>query len=244
MDARARFLAAIEKVPDLDGGADRLAVGCVVALPILRAGILINVSGVGPEVLSASDDIAEWVEWTQVTLGEGPAIDAIARGVPLSVPDLSRATGHWPTFLAEVDGRGIGGMYALPLQIGAIKVGALDLYSSAGEPLSAAAFADAVAIAELLTAILIGVGRDRRIPESLGSWWDQPLSTREVHQATGMVMTQLGIDARSAYVRLQAFAFGNRRLLRDVASDIVNRRLRFHPDPDGDRDPDQGVPTC
>jgi hypothetical protein len=43
-------------------------------------------------------------------------------------------------------------------------------------------------------------------------------------------MEQLGIDARSAYVRLQAFAFGNRQSLRDVARDVVSRQLRFDPD--------------
>jgi hypothetical protein len=47
-----------------------------------------------------------------------------------------------------------------------------------------------------------------------------------------MVMAQVGTNARSAYVRLQAFAFGNQRLLRDVARDVVERRLRFHPDAD------------
>jgi glucose-6-phosphate isomerase len=46
------------------------------------------------------------------------------------------------------------------------------------------------------------------------------------------VAAQLGIDARSAYVRLQAFAFGNGQPLRDVARDVVGQRLRFNPDHD------------
>jgi hypothetical protein len=49
-----------------------------------------------------------------------------------------------------------------------------------------------------------------------------------------MVMAQLGTDARAAYVRLQAFAFAHNRLITDVASDVVHRRLRFSPDPDVD----------
>lgn len=122
-------------------------------------------------------------------------------------------------------------MYSLPLQVGAIKVGVLDLYCGAGSPLGRSAFADAVAIAELLTAVLLGGDGDGGIPGTLGPWWNQPLSTREVHQATGMVMAQLGVDARTAYVRLQAFAFGDGRLLSDVACDVVGRRLRFDPEP-------------
>ena len=190
---------------------------------------MVSVAGVGLEVLSTSDPVAERVEWTQITLSQGPAFDSIAQGIPISVPDLTRAEGNWPMFLSEISGLGLGGMYALPLQIGAIKVGALDLYSDLDAPLATAEFADAVAISELLTAVLLNADRDGRIPDSLGPWWNQPLSTREVHQATGMVMAQLGTDARSAYVRLQGFAFGSNRLLKDVASDVVNRRLRLHP---------------
>ena len=105
-------------------------------------------------------------------------------------------------FLSEVAGSSLGGMYALPLQIGAVKVGALDLHCAAGAPLGAADFADAVVISELVTAVLLNSDPDGRISATLGSWWNQPLSTREVHQATGMVMAQLGgrcpIGLRSA----------------------------------------------
>jgi hypothetical protein len=244
IDARARFLAAVDTIADHQDGAGRLCAACVLALPVQRAGIVLNVSGIGLEVLAASDQVAERIEWIQVTLGEGPAVESISRGLPISVPDLKQAHERWPMFFSEVTSAGLGGMYALPLQIGAIKVGALDLYSAAGAPLGATDFAEAIAISELVTAVLLNSDRDGRVPGSLEPWWNQPLSTREVHQATGMVMAQLGVDARSAYVQLQAFAFGNSRLLRDVASDVVNRRKRFHPDPDGDLAPEQEAPTC
>ncbi len=212
-------------------------------LPVQRAGIVLNVSGIGLEVLAASDAVAEEVEWTQVTLGEGPAVDSIAAGVPMSLVDLGRSD-RWPVFLSEIRNLALGGIYALPLSVGAIKVGALDLYSATGDTLCAQPRADGVAIAEILTAVLLSIGPDGRIPDSLGPWWNQPLSTREVHQATGMVMAQLGIDARSAYFRLQAFAFGNRRLLNDVARGVVGRSLRFHPDSDEGLTPGQEAPRC
>ena len=233
--ARARFLSAIEESPDHGDGPGRLCAACVSALPVQRAGIAIQVGGVGLEVLSASDDVAERVEWAQVTLGEGPGVDAIGSGGPVMVPDLAEPDGRWPVFLSEIAGWGIGAMYALPLQVGAIKVGVLDLYCDTATPLGNHGFADAVAVSDLVTAVLLTVGRDGRITESLGPWWDQPLSTREVHQATGMMMAQLGVDARTAYVRLQAYAFGNRRLLGDVAGDVVGRRLSFDPAADPGR---------
>ena len=237
--ARARFLAAVEGTAHGSDGANRLCTACVLALPVQRAGMMISVPDVGLEVLSASDRVAERTEWLQVTLSQGPAVDASARSVPISVPDLNEANGRWPIFLSEVADSGIGGMYALPLQIGAIKVGVLDLYCTAEAPLGAAEFAEAVAISELVTAVLLNVDRDGHLPDSLGPWWNQPPSTREVHQATGMVMAQLGLDARSAYVRLQAFAFEGGRLLQEVAADVVSRRERLRRDPADNSGPEQ-----
>src|SRR5205085_292694 len=48
-----------------------------------------------------------------------------------------------------------------------------------------------------------------------------------VHNAAGAGSEQLGISLTEALIRLRAYAFGNDRLLRDVAADVVARRLRF-----------------
>jgi hypothetical protein len=240
--ARARFLTASATVPEIADGPVRLCAACAVALPVQRAGIATHAPGVGLEVLAASDEIAERVEWAQVMVGEGPGLDAILGDGPVSVPNLALAE-RWPVFLSEIADSGVGAMYALPLQMGAIKVGVLDLYCDVPTRLGAHDFADAVAVSDLVTAILLTVGRDGRMTDSLGPWWDQPLGTREVHQATGMIVAQLGVDARSAYARLQAFAFGSGRLLRQVAHDVVVGLLRFDPDDDVGADLDSAEPT-
>jgi hypothetical protein len=199
----------------------------VEVLPIARAAIAVQVDDSGLEVLCATDQIAERVEWTQITLGEGPGVDAVATGSPMIVADLSNPRSQWPNFTAEAVKSGVGALYAFPLVVGAITVGVLDLYRDDPEPLSAGDFADAAAVTELVTAILLTVGRTGRITEPLGPWWDQPLSTREVHQATGMIIAQLGVTAHEAFVRMQGFAYSNGRMLSDVARAVVHRELRF-----------------
>jgi len=65
-----------------------------------------------------------------------------------------------------------------------------------------------------------------------GASLDHSLHGRaEVHQATGMVVAQLGVSATDALARLRAYAFVEQRLLSDVAHDVVSRRLRFTRDP-------------
>jgi hypothetical protein len=48
-----------------------------------------------------------------------------------------------------------------------------------------------------------------------------------VHQASGMVAAQLGVSVAQALVRLRAYAFGHDRALRDVAQEVLARKLRF-----------------
>jgi AmiR/NasT family two-component response regulator len=60
---------------------------------------------------------------------------------------------------------------------------------------------------------------------------EQPAGyTAQIHQATGMISVQLGVDQASALIRLRARAFSQRRDLADVAADVVARRLRFSKD--------------
>jgi hypothetical protein len=45
-----------------------------------------------------------------------------------------------------------------------------------------------------------------------------------------MVLMQLGVSAADALARLRAHAFAERRLLIEVARDVVARRLSFSPE--------------
>jgi hypothetical protein len=49
----------------------------------------------------------------------------------------------------------------------------------------------------------------------------------EIHQASGMVSIQLDVSVADGLVRLRAHAFTTGRPLRDVAADVVGRRLRL-----------------
>jgi hypothetical protein len=208
----------------------------VSVLPVSRAAISVHPDGGGLEVLAATDGIADQIEWTQATLGDGPGVDAVAAGGPQIAADLTARDVRWPVFAAEAVRAGACAMYAFPLQIGAIRVGVLDLYRDRPAELLNVDFADAVAVAEIVSAVLLTSGWIGGFAESLGVLWEQPAAAREIHQATGMVVAQLGVTAREAYVRLQAYAYAHGRLLGDVAHDVVRRRLKFEPDTDPDTD--------
>jgi hypothetical protein len=47
-----------------------------------------------------------------------------------------------------------------------------------------------------------------------------------------MVVAQLGTTTEDAYLILQARAFADSRPMRDIATDVIERRLRFTDPPD------------
>jgi hypothetical protein len=185
------------------------------------------------ETVYASDAIASELAELVLTLGEGPGVDAAAGGGVVLVADLAAQEGlvRWPGFVPAAASVGAGAVFALPLQVGAIRVGVMDLYRVRPGDLGGEGLADALVLADTACALLLdGVRPDRARRDGNGP---EPirLAHPEVHQATGMVTVQLGVTAAVALMRLRAYAYAHDRRLRDVARDVVARRLRFDPEP-------------
>jgi AmiR/NasT family two-component response regulator len=61
------------------------------------------------------------------------------------------------------------------------------------------------------------------------------MNRAEVHQATGMISVQLGVNVAEAFTRLRAHAFAEDWSLSELAAEVVARRLRFTPNGEGRR---------
>ncbi len=203
---------------------------CVQGLDVDGAAISLLTASALRETVAASDATADLLEDLQFGLGEGACIDAAVSRRPVLVPDMNdpAQTARWPVYAAAVaEQTGVRAIFALPLQWGAIDVGVLDLYRRTPGALSAAHMQDALSAADAATLLLLGL----RIDTGDEQAWDRSWGSRaEIHQATGMVVAQLGISAADAFARLRAHAFAEQRLLGDVARDVVARRLRFTKD--------------
>jgi hypothetical protein len=229
-----QFMAALAEYPDGSLGPRELCVSCVKVLPVDRAALTIGVAATTTwEPLSATDEIAARIEAHQVITGEGPAVDAVARGGPVLVDDLATQFDRWPGFLAALGRDARGSMFAFPLQIGAIAVGVLDLYRAKPVPVEPAEMTAMLAVTDIVTMVLLS-----RAPpadfntNAADSWWTPSPSSSEIHQATGMVVAQLSVPPRVAYLRLRAHAFAQDRPLTEVAREVIERQLRFDPDDD------------
>ncbi|WP_327145488.1 hypothetical protein [Nocardia sp. NBC_01327] len=255
----ARFVAALARAAGSGSprGAGLLSVACVQVLPVTRAAIMIWTGPGGWEMLGASDSEAADYAQLEAATGEGPGPQAHRHQAPVLVPDVAAAlgAGRWPLLAAAGFAHKDGGVFAFPLQLGAIRVGTLDLY--ADTMLDKAGFAAAVQVAELITTLLLSATPDPRpeLPEQhradaidvfthaindsyrLGSWWEPAQSTREIHQATGMIAAQLGTDITTAYARLVGFALAASLPIAQVSADVVAHRVLFRPDDGSEPDP-------
>jgi hypothetical protein len=211
----------------------RIAELCVRTLDATGAGISL-VSDAGHRgVVCATDDVSRRIEDLQIALGEGPCIDTIRTGAPVLVVDLHDrgdvATWRWPTFMAAAADAGVRAVFAFPLRIGAIGLGALDMYRSRPGPLNDDDLTAALLGAEAAAVALLGL--ETSSDGALADGADTGTGYQaQVHQASGMVMMQLGVPIEQAFLLLRARAFSAGRPLNDVAADVVERRLRFSPE--------------
>lgn len=215
--------------------AKRICQACVAGLDVDGAVISLFTATVSRETLWATDTTAELLEELQFTLNEGACMEAAVTGTPVLVADLhhSSEAQRWPIFAAAVaDQTDVRGLFAFPLQWGAVNVGVLDLYRRTPGALSTAQRRDAISASETGALMLMGVRTDPGHVDADGngggSWLDHSHSSRaEIHQATGIVLAQLGVSAEQALARMRGYAFVEQRLLIDVAHDVVSRRLQF-----------------
>jgi hypothetical protein len=192
----------------------------------------------GDDISSSSvcstDAVSARIEELQFALGEGPCVDAFHEDRPVLEPDLAHPdTPRWAAFSPPAVDAGVKGIFAFPLHVGPVRIGALDLYSDRPGPLTRHQSADALVVADVIARSLVSM-QAAAPPGLLAMELSLASDFRlTVHQAAGMVSVQLDVDIDEALVRLRAHAFVEDRPLSEVADDIVSRRLRL----DGGADP-------
>jgi hypothetical protein len=208
------------------------------ALPVTGAAISTLGAPFGSETVCASDSAAARIDELQFDLGEGPCWDALASRRPVLTADMHGISDRWPLFREALGVTPAGALFAFPLVLGSLNIGAVDLYRLAPGALTEAQVVEATALSGICARQVLRRALSD-LPEYDGDD-DEPgvgFSRREVHQATGMVLAQLGVTASDALLIIRGFAFARGRTVRDVAADIVGRRIDFASEWAGPADP-------
>jgi len=203
---------------------DGLLKTCCRATGLDGAGVSI-VDGDGiREPLFATDEVATVIERLQLTLGEGPCVDSAAVGTPVLVADLTDprdlVASRWPVFRSEATRTGARAIFAFPIRIGAIWLGAVDFYRQTAGPLSQQGLSTVLSSVDQVGLAVLERPNHYGNPEAA-------TTTMIVHQAAGMAMGQLDSSIEEAMVRLRATAFAEGLTINKLAADVVNGRRRL-----------------
>jgi hypothetical protein len=209
------------------------------ALPVAGAALHL-LKGDNPfGLMISSDEASKLITELQVTLGEGPSADVWSSRRPVLEPDLAgRGMARWPAFAPAAMSLGARAVFAFPLQVGASRLGVLDINRSEAGSLTEQQLVLALTFAEVAVAALLDA--DQHLdgsPDGLdGALADQAV----LYQAQGMVMVQLSVRLEEAAARLRGHAYASDKRLAEVARDVVARRLQL--DRDGARPTDGELP--
>ena len=218
-----------EVAASMRGGSASVVDGvCAAATSLLSlkgAGLSLMVDGDLRGTAGVSEPGIAAVQELQLGLGEGPCVQAWESGLPVLEPDLADpAIMRWPVFAQAAVEAGVLGVFALPMRVGAIRVGVLALYRDRPGDLSAEELSRGLILADVATQGVLdlqaGVDAGRLHALLAG----EPAHWSEVHQATGMLSVQLDVSLDEAFVRLRAHAFAAGRPLREVARDVLAGR--------------------
>ena len=227
-ERRDRLLVAMTaQVPHLSG-LEQICHGAVANLDVSGAALILMSEAEAGHVVVASGPDMLAVEDLQFALGEGPCLHSFVNGTMVAEPDLlDPAPSRWPLFASGAVAAGARAVFAVPLELGAIRLGVFYLYRATPGPLSRNQLSDAYALAGIATVRLLeqqlGSEPDNLGVSLRGDWGHRAIA----HQATGMVSAQLGSTLIDALARLRAHALSHEASIYDVSVDVVTRRLRF-----------------
>lgn len=109
--------------------ADRLCRACVDLLDVDGASISLIKDGGSQGTFGSSGELARTLDELQFTYGQGPCLDAVETNRMVAADDLdSPGENRWPALTEQVLAHGIRSMYALPVTVASMPIGALDLY--------------------------------------------------------------------------------------------------------------------
>jgi len=213
---------------------EQLCRTCVSAVAV-DGGSVALVSTHGARVgLGATDTMAGELEEIQMTLGEGPYLDAASSLSPVQVHNFADpATANaerWPFLAKEVAKLDVGALFGFPVTLGDVPLGTIGLYRREPGALSSDQLGAALTAVDEIAESLLDQDTWTEVASRPSTGNDPPrlvAGTTHVHQAAGMLMIQLDLSIGEAMSLLRATAYAEGTALAELAREVVDRRRRL-----------------
>jgi len=220
--AFAAATAALTSGRDATDVLDQLVCDSAEVLGAKAVGLLVVAADGGPELLSATSHQLAELELFQIQQDNGPCVDAIRDGAPVSAVGQDDIRARWPRIGEAMTSAGCHSLHAYPLRWRDRTLGALNTAYGSEASVTADAGLLGQALADMAAAIIVQTGdvTDDQITERVR----QIMQARTaVEQAKGILAYTRNIDLAPAYDLLRRLAAESRTTLTDTAAGVIIR---------------------
>jgi hypothetical protein len=210
----------------------RISQRAVELLPVEACGILLREPGGVLHAVGSSSASARMLDLFQVQNEEGPCLECLTTGEPVSV-EVDEALQRWPRFAALLTGEGFTAVHAFPMASRGVAFGALNLFAVGTLGDDHRGVAQALADIAALALLQSDVVEDATVVARRLHLSVQARAT--VGQAMGVIAERFALDPDEALRRLQGTAAEHgvtlaalavAVVLRDPASGAANALVR------------------
>ncbi len=198
-----------------------LAGRCVEVLDVAAAGVMLAAPSGALQVVASSSNTMRVLELYELQADQGPCVDCYASGEPVVNVDLAAANSRWPRFGPQAVGAGFQSVYALPLRLRGLTIGALNMFRAGQGTLDAADLTAAQGLADIATIAII----QHRVTvdaQTVNMQLSEALNSRiMIEQAKGKISQATNVDMDRAFQRLRAHARNHNLHLSQLAADIA-----------------------
>jgi GAF domain-containing protein len=205
----------------LTGLTDR----CVGLLGASAAGVMLASPDGDLRLVASSSEAMRILEVFELQAKEGPCLDAFRTGERVEHENLRAEGGRWPRFSVAALDAGFASVFALPLRLRAVIVGALNLFDVKEVPMTEENVVVAQGFADLASISILQY-RAATEAQRLNEQLSYALTSRIViEQAKGVISERAGLELPEAFSRLRRHARDNNLRLTDVAQAAIDGTL-------------------
>jgi GAF domain-containing protein len=171
--------------------------------------------------VAASDGRGRILEVVQVETGQGPCVDAFVNG-RVTIADDMTAESRWPAIKATLIQHGVLAVLGVPVRLGGVPVGSLDVYRDQAYHWDDSERAALVRYSDVIGTTLTAAMAAHRAGE-LAEQLQYALDYRVViERAIGYLMASRELDASAAFDLLRRTARNQRRRVAEIAQHVLD----------------------
>jgi GAF domain-containing protein len=220
LSASLRRLSGVQDEA-LEQALEHAVSACVDLFRVTGSGLMVADDQNTLRYVAASDGPGKQLELIQTETGQGPCVDTFVHDTVVTTEDLA-ADRRWPVDHGAFAGLGVRAMMGVPVRLGGIVVGSLDVYRDSPGTWDATEVAALQRYSDVIEATMHAALRAHSAGE-LADQLQYALDYRVViERAVGYLMGRDGVDAVAAFDVLRRAARNQRRRIADVAQQLLD----------------------